>query len=118
MFTLTPIRSIAAASVVILMLCVAHAHAVSSADDVSIAFKETSEDLCLPRIIDGTSALNSSASDLSCLDLYSIQETSHLGNDPMEESVAIAPLPPAILTGAGMFIGGALLRLIRKLRRA
>ena len=34
----------------------------------------------------------------------------------LKEPVAIAPLPPAVLTGAGMLIGTALVKMIRKIR--
>jgi hypothetical protein len=34
----------------------------------------------------------------------------------LKTPVAIAPLPPAVLTGAGMLIGTALVKMIRKIR--
>ena len=45
-----------------------------------------------------------------------IQKDVELNLEPPVSPVAIAPLPPAVLTGAAMLLGGAMIRFVRKVR--
>src|SRR5687767_8576027 len=47
---------------------------------------------------------------------HEIPEHRELNMEPPVTPVAIAPLPPAVLTGAAMLIGGAVLRFVRNMR--
>jgi hypothetical protein len=82
-----------------------------------IALTETSEQFCTPRIINDPCTFDGLTDDLTYSDSCDeIEDHLDLQDEPSVTPVAIAPLPPAVLTGAGMLLGGALIRLVRKIR--
>ena len=73
------------------------------------------EELCRPLITQNNADLfdlpqSASTRDDTTDPLASLRES------PAKAPVAIAPLPPAFFTGAGMLLGGALLKIVRKIR--
>src|SRR4051794_26576086 len=73
------------------------------------------EELCRPLITQDNADLfdllqSAGTRDNTTDPLASLRES------PAKAPVAIAPLPPAIFTGAGMLLGGALLKIVRKIR--
>ncbi len=100
--------------IVVLVLTLAGFASIGRAN--SLALTETTEPFDLPRIIEDVEPLGSTKDPLACLDSCGALHDVELHPDPRPAPVAIAPLPPAILTGTGMLLGGALLKLVRRVR--
>src|SRR5262245_47291243 len=74
----------------------------------------TGEEFCWPRITRETpqnSSLGDQLEPTNTDNLVTANQT-----DIAPAPLAIAPLPPAVLTGSGMLLGGALIKIFRKVR--